>query len=138
MMCGIRAIWSDAQIALVVLIYVTNLTMRLINLSQKKNMKNFLQTRISKRKVRILCFRSGVNLFGCVGLRSAEYCILNKQYSKEEYFDTIEKIKQQMTTVPYVDTVGRSYSYGEMFPPELCMWPFNESTSYEWNPLSKE
>ena len=25
------------------------------------------------------------NLFGCVGVRSKQYCILNKQYTKEEY-----------------------------------------------------
>ena len=30
------------------------------------------------------CF-SSFNLFACVGLRNKQYCILNKQYSKEEY-----------------------------------------------------
>ena len=26
-----------------------------------------------------------IKLFGCEGLRKKQYCILNKQYSKEEY-----------------------------------------------------
>ncbi|MBI5411729.1 hypothetical protein HZA43_00970 [Candidatus Peregrinibacteria bacterium] len=32
------------------------------------------------------CFQ-GENLFGCVGLRHKKYCILNRQYSKEDYFN---------------------------------------------------
>ena len=32
------------------------------------------------------------NLFGCVNLNNKEYCILNKQYSKEEYKKVIEEI----------------------------------------------
>jgi len=34
--------------------------------------------------------------FGCVGLRKKKYCILNKQYSKEEYEARVEKIKNNM------------------------------------------
>jgi hypothetical protein len=37
------------------------------------------------------CFNSS-NLFGCVGLKRREYCILNKQYSKEEYEKLVPKI----------------------------------------------
>ena len=29
--------------------------------------------------------RSSKNCFGCVGLHDAEYCIFNKQYTKEDY-----------------------------------------------------
>ena len=29
------------------------------------------------------------NIFGCVGLRQKSYCILNKQYTKEEYEESI-------------------------------------------------
>jgi hypothetical protein len=36
------------------------------------------------------------NLFGCVGIRKGEYCILNKKYSKEEYLKTIEKLKKRV------------------------------------------
>jgi len=83
------------------------------------------------------CHSSG-NLFGCVGIRKGEYCILNKQYGKGEYKDTVEKIKKQMMEVPYTDKLGREYRYGEYFPPELSTWTYNESTAYEWFPLKKE
>ncbi|MDA2922207.1 hypothetical protein MYX07_02990, partial [Patescibacteria group bacterium AH-259-L07] len=36
------------------------------------------------------------NCFGCIGLRKKQYCILNKQYSRGEYFDMTKKIKQKM------------------------------------------
>jgi len=34
--------------------------------------------------------------FGCVGLRKKKYCILNKQYSKEEYEKLVAQIKDDM------------------------------------------
>jgi hypothetical protein len=34
--------------------------------------------------------------FGCVGMRKKKYCILNKQYSEEEYKSLVEKIKSDM------------------------------------------
>jgi hypothetical protein len=37
------------------------------------------------------------HLFGCIGLRNKEYCILNKQYSKEEYERLVPQIIAYMT-----------------------------------------
>ncbi|MEK7583588.1 MAG: hypothetical protein AAB483_04275 [Patescibacteria group bacterium] len=71
------------------------------------------------------CHGAG-NLFGCVGIRTGEYCILNKQYSKEEYGVLMEKIKASMK------------EYGEMLPISLCPWPYNESNAYEWFPITKD
>ncbi|MFH0806740.1 MAG: hypothetical protein V1885_03395 [Candidatus Brennerbacteria bacterium] len=34
--------------------------------------------------------------FGCVGLRKRSYCVLNKQYSKEQYEELVLHIKSQM------------------------------------------
>ena len=86
------------------------------------------------------CFGShhSKNVFGCVNLKNAEYCILNKQYSKEEYHRLVEKIKKQMMEKPYVDVLGRKYFYGEMLPVELSPWAYNETTVYEWFPKEKE
>ena len=79
------------------------------------------------------------NLFGCVGIRKGSYCILNKQYTKEEYGTLVSKIKEQMSKVPYVDRKGRVYAYGEFFPPELSPWAFNESmASLGFVPFTKE
>jgi hypothetical protein len=81
---------------------------------------------------------SSSNLFGCIGLRGKEYCILNKQYSKEEYEQLVVKIKSQMKAMPYKDAKGRVYAYGEMFPIELSPFAYNETVAYEFFPLSKE
>jgi len=78
------------------------------------------------------------NLFGCVGLRKKQYCILNKQYSKEEYFELVEKIKSHMDTVPYIDAKGRVYKYGEFFPAELSPSAYNETLAQENFPITKE
>lgn len=41
------------------------------------------------------CFNSK-NLFGCVNLKHAKYCILNQQYSKKEYLAKVKKIKKDL------------------------------------------
>lgn len=78
------------------------------------------------------------NLFGCVGLRNKSYCILNKQYTKEEYEGLVLKIIQHMNDMPYVDAKGRVYKYGEFFPAELSLFAYNESLAQEYYPLTKE
>ena len=83
------------------------------------------------------CFSSS-NLFGCIWLRKKSYCIFNKQYSKEEYENTILKIKEQMQNVPFVDKKGSIYRYGEFFPFELSPFAYNETIAQEYIPKSKE
>jgi hypothetical protein len=82
--------------------------------------------------------RSSSNLFGCIGLKNKQYCILNKQYTKEEYEQLIPKIKQHMNDMPYVDKKGRVYKYGEFFPTELSPFGYNETVISEHFPLAKE
>ena len=77
------------------------------------------------------------NLFGCTGLRSKEYCILNKPYTKEEYSSLRERIIQHMSDMPYIDKKGRVYKYGEFFPSELSPFGYNETAAYELFPLAK-
>ncbi|OHA00180.1 MAG: hypothetical protein A3C07_01350, partial [Candidatus Sungbacteria bacterium RIFCSPHIGHO2_02_FULL_47_11] len=81
---------------------------------------------------------SSNNLFGCYGLRSKSYCILNKQYTKEEYETLIPRIIEHMNQMPYVDKKGRVYKYGEFFPPELSPFSYNETIAQEYFPLSAE
>jgi hypothetical protein len=83
------------------------------------------------------CHGSG-NLFGCVSIRKGEYCILNKQYTKEGYNKLVTKIKEQMMNIPYKDKQGREYRYGEYFPNEICPWKYNETRGYEYFPKTKE
>ena len=77
-------------------------------------------------------------LFGCSAMRSKEYCILNKQYTKEEYEELLPKIKQHMDDMPYIDKGGRMYKYGEFFPIEFSPFPYNETLAQECFPLTKE
>ena len=78
------------------------------------------------------------NLFGCIGLHKKQYCIFNKQYSKEEYEALIPKIIEQMKMTPYVDARGRSHGYGEFFPTELSPFAYNETIAQEYFPLSAQ
>ncbi len=69
------------------------------------------------------------NCFGCVGLRHKKYCILNKQYSKEEYEELVPKIIEHMR---------ETGEWGEFFPVELSPFAYNETVAQEYYPLTKE
>lgn len=73
--------------------------------------------------------------FGCVGLSKKQYCIFNKQYTKEEYFKLREQIIKQMDEVLYKDSVGREYKYGEYFPAEFSPLAYNESLAQDYVPI---
>ena len=81
---------------------------------------------------------SSTHLFGCVGLRNKQYCILNKQYTKEEYEALVPKIIEHMNNMPYTDKKSRVYRYGEFFPSELSPFCYNETIAQEYFPLTKE
>lgn len=78
------------------------------------------------------------NLFGCIGFRKKEYCILNKQYTKEEYKEFVIKIIEHMEKMPYKDRAGRVYAFGEFFPPEFSASAYNTTPGYEYLPLTQE
>ncbi|OGI71360.1 hypothetical protein A3B84_00665 [Candidatus Nomurabacteria bacterium RIFCSPHIGHO2_02_FULL_35_13] len=81
---------------------------------------------------------AGKNNFGCFNLKRKKYCILNKEYSKEEYEKLRDKIIKDMKTNPYVDKLGRKYFYGEFFPPEMSKFPYNKSNAMKFLPKTKE
>lgn len=77
------------------------------------------------------------NLFGCVGLRKKQYFIFNKSYNPIEYFELVERIKQHMMAMPYIDNQGHPYTYGEFFPPETALFEYNETLAQSFFPLDK-
>lgn len=77
------------------------------------------------------------NVFGCVGTKKKEYCILNKQYTKSEYEKLRAQIIEQMDKNPYKDAQGNMYKYGEFFPIELSPFGYNETTAHEFFPLDE-
>lgn len=78
------------------------------------------------------------NVFGCVGLNKKQFCILNKQYTEEEYKELVKKLKQHMIDFPYTDKAGRTFAYGEFFPPEFLPYGYNETLAYELFPMTEE
>jgi hypothetical protein len=81
---------------------------------------------------------SSSNVFGCANIRNKQYCILNRQYSKEEYEELKGKIIRDMTEKPYADARGRKYAYGEFFPSDLSLFGYNETYANDFFPLSRE
>ncbi len=77
------------------------------------------------------------NVFGCVGVRKKDYCILNKQYTKEEYNALVPKIITHMNDMPYIDARGRVYKYGEFFPPEMSPYGYNMTQGQEYFPMTE-
>jgi hypothetical protein len=69
------------------------------------------------------------NCFGCSGLKDAEYCIFNKQYTKEEYEELVPKIIEKMKT---------DGEWGEFFPISDSAFAYNEAEAFEFAPLLKE
>jgi hypothetical protein len=84
-----------------------------------------------------LC-KASSNLFGCVGLQNKKYCILNQEYTKEEYEKLRAEIVEDMKKNPYIDSKGRVFSYGEFFPYDLSPFKYNETNAQEVFPLTKE
>jgi len=81
------------------------------------------------------------NCFGCVGVQRKEYCILNKQYSKEEYEELVPKIVDHMRNAPLRSSgasEGQAGEWGEFFPVEISTYGYNESLAQDYYPLSKK
>ncbi|MFA6475161.1 MAG: hypothetical protein WCV88_03055 [Patescibacteria group bacterium] len=73
------------------------------------------------------CFTSQ-NLFGCIGLRKQQYCILNKSYSETDYNTLVKQIKQGMT---------QHGEWGEFFPLSLSPFPYQDTVAQEYFPMAE-
>ena len=67
--------------------------------------------------------------FGCIGLKKKKYCILNKQYGKEEYEKTKEKI---------IESLKKEGVYGDFLPSFLSPHGYNETLIQEYAPLTEK
>lgn len=75
--------------------------------------------------------------FGCVGLRQKRWCILNKQYRKDEYYPMIKKIKEYMMKTRSAGS-GQAGEWGQFFPASLSPYAFNETAAIDFFPLTKD
>ena len=67
--------------------------------------------------------------FGCIGLNRKRHCILNKEYSPEEYETLVLKIISHMQ---------KTGEWGEFFPVELSIYAYNETLANHYYPLKRE
>lgn len=74
------------------------------------------------------CFNAN-HCFGSAGIRKRDYCILNKQYTKEEY----ERLRGEI-----VAGMKAKEEYGEFFPATMSPFGYNETVAAEQFPLAKE
>ncbi len=73
--------------------------------------------------------RNCSDCFGCTGLSKKQFCILNKQYSKEDYDQLRKKL------IEYMSETGE---YGKFFPQRMCPFGYNEAQSQLALPLTQE
>lgn len=66
-------------------------------------------------------------VFGCIGLRRKKFCILNKQYSEEQYFELKHKI---------INAMRAEGEYGQFFPIWLSTFAYNQTNAQDEYPLT--
>ncbi len=69
------------------------------------------------------------NCFWCHWIHHKQYCILNKQYTKEEYEKLMPKIIEHMK---------KTWEWWEFFPSSISPFGYNETVAMEYFPISKE
>ncbi len=67
--------------------------------------------------------------FGCVWLKNKQYCIFNKQYTKEEYEKKVAKL---------IALMKEHKERWEFFPISLSPYPYNHTIAQDYFPLSEE
>ena len=75
------------------------------------------------------CWNGVSDMFGCMALQHKQYCILNKQYSEEEYKSLVGRI---------IDHMVAGGEWGHFFPIATSSFGYNETVANEFYPLSKE
>jgi hypothetical protein len=71
------------------------------------------------------CF-SCSKCFGCLSLQRGTFCVLNRQYSKDEYESIVARVIREMN--------GRG-EWGRFFPRAFSPFGYNETVAQEWYPL---
>lgn len=69
------------------------------------------------------------DLFGCSGLQHKQYCILNKQYTKEAYEELLPQL------IAHMKETGE---WGEYFPMALSPHAYNETLALDLYPATTE
>lgn len=73
--------------------------------------------------------RACTQIFGCVSMRHAKYCILNKQYTEEEYHRIAAKLAAHMQ---------QTGEWGRFIPPSISPFAYNQSIAQDYFPITRE
>ncbi len=85
-------------------------------------------TDYSQDAYRCLYCKNVDHCFGCISLLHKKYCILNKQYTKEEYEELVPKIIASMRS---------NNEWGEFPSVTLSPFSYNETIAQDYFPLSE-
>ncbi len=66
------------------------------------------------------------NCFGCVNMKQKEYCIFNKQYTREEYEDIVPHI---------IESMKKSWTWWHFLPSSCTVFPYNDSVANDQYPI---
>ena len=78
----------------------------------------------------IFCLQGGKgSLFGCEAIRKEGYCILNKQYSQDEYEEMVPRIIEHMQ---------KTGEWTQFFPLTMSLFAYNETVANDYFPLAKQ
>jgi hypothetical protein len=69
------------------------------------------------------------HLFGCSSMKQSKFCILNKQYTEEEYMALAPRIIERMQM---------DGEWGEMFPISASPFGYNETMAQDYIPLTED
>ncbi|MDD4318940.1 MAG: hypothetical protein PHW10_01275 [Candidatus Peribacteraceae bacterium] len=72
--------------------------------------------------------QSGSHMCGCVSMKPGKHCILNKQYTKEEYESLVPTVIEHMRS---------TQEWGEFFPAGISPFAYNETTAQQYFPLTE-
>lgn len=75
------------------------------------------------------CMNNSSDLFGCISMKHGKHCILNKQYTKEEYEELVPKIIEHMK---------KTGEWGEFFPMSLSPFKYEETVANEYFPKEEK
>jgi hypothetical protein len=84
---------------------------------------------ISNLYYTMYCRNNVSNCFGCISLNNSKYCILNKQYTKNEYEKLVPKI---------IEHIKKTWEWWEFFPVKYSHNWYNDSICQVLKPLTKE
>jgi len=97
--------------------------------SKSSNVKFSFATKFVTESEFVINCRNINNCFACIGMDNKNYCIFNRQYEKEEYYNELDKIKSSML---------EKGEYGDFMPYCFSTYAYNGSIADFAFPLNKD